>query len=823
MNKLTLTIALILSNLLIIAQCDDSCLPEGITFTTQEEIDNFQTNYPGCTEIEGDVIINAWNNNFPVTDLGGLSVLTSIGGDLIIAGNDSLTSLAGLDNITSIGGNLGIGYFFGWEAFGNYSLNSLNSLENITSIGGDLVIILNYSLLSLSGLENLTSVPGNLIIEANNTLTSLADLENLTSVGGSLSIFANPELSNLIGLENLTSIEEDFYLNYNVSLINLNGLENLTSVDGSFHIIENVLLINLIGLENLAYIGTILNIVNNNNLTSLTGLENLETISGNLRIKENNSLLNLNGLENLTSVGGSISIWANPELSNLIGLENLTSIGGSLVIQENPSLTSIASLENLSMIGSLYISDNSALSMCAIESICNYLGSPNGSTIIENNGPFCNSQQEVTGACFGWPNGITFSSQQQIDLFQNLFPDCIEIVGDLKIGAYSGTDITNISGLSQLTSIGGDLLVWNNNNLTSLTGLENVEANSIGGLGIYNNLSLTTCEAQNICDYLTSPNGTVNIYNNAVGCNSPQDIAFACGNALSCLPFGNYYFYSQADIDNFGNYADCSELEGTVRISGIDINNLNGLNSVASCNGDLFISENSILADLSGFDNLASIGGDFTLENNPALVNLSGLGNLETISEKFRIVNNDSLVNFMGADSLSSIGEYIDINDNDALASLIGLENLSFIGGVLEIKNNNSLSICAITSICDYLTSPNGAVNIYNNAPGCNSIQQVQDSCNITSVEKEKINSDLTISPNPTNDQAILSLNLSTSASVNIWLCNTAGICLKSWQFSNEQPGNKELILDLKETQAGIYFCRIQVGNEMITKKIIKL
>ncbi len=29
------------------------CLPEGITFTTQAQIDNFQINYPGCTEIEG--------------------------------------------------------------------------------------------------------------------------------------------------------------------------------------------------------------------------------------------------------------------------------------------------------------------------------------------------------------------------------------------------------------------------------------------------------------------------------------------------------------------------------------------------------------------------------------------------------------------------------------------------------------------------------------------------------------------------------------------------------------------------------------------------
>jgi len=33
------------------------CLPEGITFTTQAQIDSFQINYPGCTKIEGNVNI----------------------------------------------------------------------------------------------------------------------------------------------------------------------------------------------------------------------------------------------------------------------------------------------------------------------------------------------------------------------------------------------------------------------------------------------------------------------------------------------------------------------------------------------------------------------------------------------------------------------------------------------------------------------------------------------------------------------------------------------------------------------------------------------
>ena len=35
-----------------------TCLPDGITFNSQEAVDNFASNYPGCTSIEGDVIIN---------------------------------------------------------------------------------------------------------------------------------------------------------------------------------------------------------------------------------------------------------------------------------------------------------------------------------------------------------------------------------------------------------------------------------------------------------------------------------------------------------------------------------------------------------------------------------------------------------------------------------------------------------------------------------------------------------------------------------------------------------------------------------------------
>ena len=140
------------------AQFGCTCLPEGITLSTQEQIDNFQTNYPGCTGILGSVIIYGSD----ITNLNGLSVLISIGGNLII------------------------GRYYGGQ--GNPLLSDLNGLENLTYIGGSIVIAGNNALTSLTGLESLNSIGGNLTIggiwNSNPSLTSLTGLQNLTSIGG---------------------------------------------------------------------------------------------------------------------------------------------------------------------------------------------------------------------------------------------------------------------------------------------------------------------------------------------------------------------------------------------------------------------------------------------------------------------------------------------------------------------------------------------------------------------------------------------------------------------------------------------------------------
>ena len=83
-----------------------------------------------------------------------------------------------------------------------------------------------------------------------------------------------------------------------------------------------------------------------------------------------------------------------------------------------------------------------------------------------------------------------------------------------------------------MTSIGGELKIWDNAALSSLTGLDNIDAASINDLFIYGNGFLSTCEVQSICDYLAAPNGTIEIYNNATGCNTQEEVEEACAVAV---------------------------------------------------------------------------------------------------------------------------------------------------------------------------------------------------------------------------------------------------------------------------------------------------
>ena len=411
------------------------------------------------------------------------------------------------------------------------------------------------------------------------------------------------------------------------------------------------------------------------------------------------------------------------------------------------------------------------------------------------------------------PNGIIFKTQEEIDNFQTNYPNCTEIEGDVCIGDWEvPTNISNLDGLNVITSIGGYLdfcnnpsltsfaglenltsiggyleVIWNhsltsltgfenltsiwgeglyiyeNNGLTSLSGLDNLDAGTITDLWICRNPSLSTCNFQTICDYLVSPNGVVTIYNNASGCQNPSEIANACGFTMSCLPYGNYYFVTQIDIDNFqSNYPNCTDLKGDVIMGfcgySANIYNLDGLNELTSIEGRLSIRTDG-LKHLTGLNNVTFIGAELYITNNAELASLAGLNNLTSIGGFLWIMHNETLASLSSLTNVTSIGGDLWVTGNVALSSLTGLENIdaNSITGSLYINSNSSLVTCEVQSICNYLASPGANINIFSNATGCNSQQEVEEACEAVNIPDMNRDFEFSIFPNPAKKDLYIS------------------------------------------------------------------
>lgn len=400
-----------------------ACLPGGIVFTSQQQIDDFSIDYPGCTEIEGFLKIKETISG-NITNLNGLSSITKINGYLEIKSNDALNDLSGLSNLSYLNHYLNI--------WGNSSLTSLTGLEgiNTNSISFIIKIRFNDQLVNLSGLDGLTFIDG-LEIKNNNSLINLSGLDNITSIMGDIDIMYNPALVNMEGLEAVVEFDGSISIVSNDELLNLSGFNNfpwagsititdnnkLESVSslGNLSTIHNVVigrnpkLISLTGFENTITIGGYLSIFNNDILEDLTGFDNVTLIGNGLFISNNAALINLKGLDNLTTNNENFTIYGNPSLENLTGLESIVTMGGFIEIFDNEQLSSLDGIQNIDAttinsindeeVKDLNIYDNPNLSECSVLSICNFLDLTGKTKNIHDNMVGCNNATEIKDAC----------------------------------------------------------------------------------------------------------------------------------------------------------------------------------------------------------------------------------------------------------------------------------------------------------------------------------------------------------------------------------------------------------------------------------------
>jgi hypothetical protein len=545
--------AIIFAPFLVFSQ---SCLPEGIEFYSQAQIDSFSSDYPGCTVIEGNVVISS---GYDITNLDGLNGLTSIGGNLKIYNNYALVNLTGLEGLTSIGSDLWI--------YSNSTLFSLSGLDNLESIGGLLQIVYNPGLQDITDIQSLDAAsmtdltitdnpcltdcnaqslcdylaaPNGVVIIYNNAsgcsnppdiaescgmqmpclpfgnyyFTTQADIDSFSvdypgcSHLNSFVQISGDIISNLSGLSVIICIDGSLSVSDNSSLYNLEGLDNLDSITEHLYISHNESLQSLSGLDSLSYLGGSLVAGFNTALSSLDGLQGLDTVRGNVEIHDNESLTSVNGLNNVEAIKCHLLIENNPELQNLDGLENLHSVNLRFILGGNNSLNNISGLSNLAYLGDeLWIGYNDDLyNLNSLES----LDSIGGNLVITSN--------------------ISLVNLSGLD-------SIFSVGGYLEIS--DNDDLASLQALHNLSSINGSMMIYMNDGLSSLSGIDNIHAGTITGLWIDNNSLLSTCEVNSVCSYLSNPNGTTTIENNAEGCDSPGEVQEACFEGVGELAVGS--------------------------------------------------------------------------------------------------------------------------------------------------------------------------------------------------------------------------------------------------------------------------------------------
>ncbi len=396
------------------------------------------------------------------------------------------------------------------------------------------------------------------------------------------------------------------------------------------------------------------------------------------------------------------------------------------------------------------------------------------------------------------PN-IIFNNQAQIDYFLVENPTCTTIYANILIyplvvnGQSTASDITNLQGFQNITSIKGKLYVGNNQLLTNFEGLNNLT--QVGSLEIRNNITLVNFEGlDNLSlinyglyqvntnsflklegntslasfeglDSLTNLKGTFEIFS---GCPNLSDFT-----GLESLTEVDEILFTSSGILSFEGLDNLAHVNESMVIQNTSIENFVGLESLNTVEGDFTIRLNPQLMSLQGLSGLGEVGL-LSIQNNNSLTTLSGINNLDNL-HSLSIISNPILVSMAGFTSLTSLSGNFNINTNNALTSIATGTSLTSIGGEIRVSNNpvlvnlanlssvtsqnalrienndsllslaglenitvinsliitssNNLALCELPNICTYLSN-GGTATISGNADGCNSIVQIQANCN---------------------------------------------------------------------------------------------
>lgn len=278
-------------------------------------------------------------------------------------------------------------------------------------------------------------------------------------------------MASLSGADALQIIGGSLTIENNINLTSL-GSFILDSILGNLIVAYNANLADFRGLDELQYIKGDFHISRNATMEDLKGLEALQSIGGNLNISYNNALNNVSGMLSLANIKGDLKLSGNNALKRMTGLKSLKHIFGNFLLETNSSLTDLSDLKGLE----------------AIDGIMTVVGNV--------------AFNDFTGL-----HSLTF------------------LGSDLSIS--NNTELTSLDGFDSLRILKGALMIFNNSKLFDLRGLDHINPDSLQDVVIENSIALSDCATRSLCKYMAE-NKHVQISNNAVGCNSAEEVVIAC-------------------------------------------------------------------------------------------------------------------------------------------------------------------------------------------------------------------------------------------------------------------------------------------------------
>jgi hypothetical protein len=244
----------------------------------------------------------------------------------------------------------------------------------------------------------------------------------------------------------------------------------------------------------------------------------------------------------------------------------------------------------------------------------------------------------------------TFAS---IDSYSGL-SDLTAIDGSLAL-ARSST--TTLSGLEALTFIGEGLSIHNMYNLTDISILSGVTSfATLGDVGSHD-IKITSNRK------LTNINGLNNLTVVGNDLDLRQNDLLNVDGLSGLTSVGNtIMLYKNVNLTNIDGLSNLTHVGGDIDLRYTKVTNVDALSGLTSVGSNVLLGNNSALSSIDGLSNLTTIGGNLFIAGT-AVTNLNALTALTSVGSYISISGNSQLTDISGIQNVSSVSYQVMISD----------------------------------------------------------------------------------------------------------------------------------------------------------------